>query len=459
MVVGEFTKETQLLIIGGGPGGYTTAFRAAELGIETTVVDPRAGLGGVCLFDGCIPSKTLLDVARTISQTRRAADAGIHFGEPTIDLGKLRAWVDRAVDTLSRGLESTGRKREIAVIRGTAHFEDDRHASIPGAEVSRIKFRRVVIATGNTPDAHPLLPFDGIRVLRPHDAAHLPRIPERLLVLGGGFHGVELASIYATLGSAVTLVTADPRLVPHADADLSRPLERSLKTLLADVAVGTTIEAADVREDGVSVTWDGKAHAFDHVVVALGARPDFSSLQLPRIGVQPRADGYLDIDQKLQTANPRVYAVGDITGPPCLADKAIHQGRIAAQVIAGWGSLFDARVVPRVIFTDPQVAWVGLTETQAKAEGIDVGVQKIPWGASGRAVGMGRTDGLTKILYEPDTKLVLGVGITGTQAAEMISEGALAIEMGAELADLAGTIHPHPTMSEMMSDAAFQAEA
>ncbi|MHC5004725.1 MAG: dihydrolipoyl dehydrogenase [Planctomycetota bacterium] len=462
MVVGEFTQETKLLVIGGGPGGYTAAFRAADLGIATMVVDPRPTLGGVCLYEGCVPSKTLLSVAETLRNAQRADRFGVHFGQPRLDFDQLREWVQQTVSTLGKGLASQQRRHGVERVEGMAHLEDDQHAVVPGARVSRIKFRRVIVATGSAPIEHHALPFDGERVLRPAEAMSLRTLPKRLLVVGSGYMTVEMASIYAALGSRVSLISPGDSLVPGADADLLRPLQRGLRDTLRHVGTGTDVASADFRDDGVHVTFSGSrapdTSTFDAVIVSIGQRPTMDGLGLERLDVACDDNGFIVVDEQLRTSNPRIMAVGDLTGPPLLADKAIHQGRVAAEVVAGWGAAFDARVIPMVVFTDPQIAWCGLTESEAADDDVQVEVRKIPWGASGRATGMGRSDGLTKIIYEPDTKIILGLGIVGPGACEMIAEGCLAIEMGAELSDLSQTIHPHPTMSELVSDVARSAE-
>ena len=442
MVVGEFTRETDLLVIGGGPGGYTAAFRAAELGIQTVIVDGRDTLGGVCLHEGCIPSKTLLHAAETIHIADRAGDFGVRYQPPEIDVAKLRAWVDQTIGRLTGGLATLAKKADVELIQGHARFEDNKHVAIPGGAVPRVKFRRAIVATGSRPIEHQALPFDGARVVRPGEAVRLERVPPRLLVIGSGYQGVEIATIYAALGSEVALVTEDDRLLAEADADLVRPLERQLKRSMKSIETGATITAAT-------------AEGFDMVVVAIGQRPNVDELDLQLAGVETADDGTIVVNEQMKTSVGRIYAIGDVTGRPYLADRAMHQGRVAAEAVAGWGSVFDARGTTHVVFTDPQLAWCGLTEAAAAAEGYTVDVKKIPWGASGRAVGMGRGgDGVTKIIYDTDSKLILGVGLCGPHAAEMIAEGALAVEMGAELTDLADTIHPHPTMSELVSDVA-----
>jgi dihydrolipoamide dehydrogenase len=460
MVVGEFTQETDVVIIGGGPGGYTCAFRAAELGVKALIVDahPSAALGGICLHDGCVPSKTLLHAAEIMTLAQHADAMGLKFAKPKIDLDMLRQWKGGAVKKLATGLESLCRKHGVERLPGAAHFEDSRHLAVVGGPVPRVKFRRAVIATGSRPIEHDLLPFSHERVWTPQQAVHINDIPKSLLVLGSSYIAVELASIYAALGSAVTLVDESPRLLPDADADLVRPLDKRLDDALQAIAMGIGIKDAKIDKHGIKVSFDGdgapKESKFDAVIVCIGSAALVDGLELTTTGVQLTDDDYVQVDDKLRTADQRIFAVGDVAGSPLLADKAIRQGRVCGEVLAGWGSIYDPRNVPMTVFTDPQIAWCGLTEQQAGDEGYPHTVVKIPWGASGRAVGMGRSEGLTKIIIDPDTQLVLGVGMCGPHACEMIAEGALAIEMGAVLTDLAHTIHPHPTMSELISDAA-----
>lgn len=458
MVVGEFTQEANLVIIGSGPGGYSAAFRAAELGLNPVLVDSRKEMGGICLHAGCIPSKTLLHIAETIGLGRRAAAFGVAYSEPRIDLAKVRAWVNQSVDRLSSGLASRAKKLGVEVVTGRASFDDGKNLSIHGGSVPRIKFRKAILAVGARAAAHPALPFDERLVINPWQAMAIESIPAALLVVGSGAPAVELAMIYAALGSKVTLAVEHSQLLPGGDADLIRPLHRSLVEHLNSVLLGAAVTLASVGENSVNVTLsrkEGERQAeFDRVIVALGQVGNTSGLGLEQTKAEVDANGFVKIDEQMRSGESRLLAVGDVTGWPWSADRALAQGRIAAEVAAGWNSAFDARAVPRVVFTDPSVAWCGLTETQAIEQGVPHKVARIPWGASGRAVGMNRADGLTKLIYDPDAKIVLGVGVVGAGAVEMIGEGVLAVEMGVELDDLAGTIHPHPSMCELLSDAA-----
>jgi len=462
MVVGEFTQEVELIVIGGGPGGYSAAFRAAELGVETVIVDSEPSLGGVCLHRGCVPSKTLLHIAEVIHAAKRATQFGVRFSDPAIDTDDVRAWVQKARDTLARGLASQAKKCGVEVLHGRASFEDARRLNVVGGSVPRIRFRRALIATGSTPIEHEQLPFGHARVWTPSEALELPMIPERLLIVGCDYMAVEFATLYSAFGSKVTLVTDSQRILPDVDDDLTRPFLRTLKSMVQELAVETRIDGSALEDDGLTIECAGantlKNTTFDAAIVAIGQSANSESLQLDRTKATVDDRGFIKVDDELRTTDPRLFAVGDVTGGPLLADYALAQGRIAGEVIAGWKAGLDVHAVPVTIFSDPQIAWCGLTERRAKAESIPHEIAKIPWGASGRAVGMGRTDGMTKIVYDPDAKIVLGVGLVGPHAAEMISEGALAVEMAAELDDIAGTIHPHPTMSELIADAAKAAD-
>ena len=462
MVVGEFTRETNLVVIGGGPGGYSSAFRAAELGVETVIVDPRPALGGVCLHEGCVPSKTLLSIADTIAAARAAASHGVTFGKPAIDPRAMHRWVQQSVEKLAAGLASLAKKHGVEHIQGEARFEGGKHIVVhaENATPQRLKFRRAIIATGSVPIQLDEAPFDGRRIVTPGQALWFDELPSRLLVVGGGYQAVELATIYATLGCQVTLVDPGERILPETDADLARPAVRSLKELLKHFAEKVSIARTEVSRDEVTVRFAGESppneSAFDRVIIAVGDRASIEKLGLDQTKVSRNDDGWIEVDDQLCTADARILAVGDVTGPPPLAHRALHQGRIAAEVVAGWKTSLDTRAMPHIVFSNPQIAWTGLTEQQAKSQGVAHEVRKVPWGASGRAVGMGRTDGMTKLIIEPDTQLVLGVGIVGAHSAEMIAEAVLAIEMGAVVDDLAATIHPHPTLCELLGDAAHQ---
>ncbi len=458
MVVGEFTQETDLLIIGGGPGGYSAAFRAAQLGIQTTLVEAADGLGGVCLHRGCIPSKTLLHVGDLIEQAARAEQFGVKFSKPEVDLAQVRKWKDNVIAKLTGGLAGQAQRLGVERVTGRARFEDSRHVAVEGGETGRIKFRRALVATGSVSVRLRGIEIDSPKVMHSSGALRLEEVPEHLLVIGGGYIGLELGSVYAALGSEVTVVEMMPSLLPGADADLVRPLAKRMRELLAEVCLNTKVTGMKDVQGGVEVTFEGKSvpkrSVFSRVLVSVGRRPNTENLGLEKTQAKLSDRGFIEVDRGFRTADSRIYAIGDVIGDPMLAHKASHEGRVCADILAGHDAVFDARAIPAVVFTDPEIAWCGLTESEAKADGRKVAIKKIPWGAAGRAVAMGRSDGLTKILFDPESQRVLGVGMCGPHAGEMIAEGVLAIEMGAVATDLASTIHPHPTLSEMMGEVA-----
>lgn len=462
MVVGEFTQETDLLVIGGGPGGYTAAFRAAQLGIQTAIVDADGALGGVCLHRGCIPSKALLNVAETMHLAELAAEFGVHYDKPTIDLEKMRAFKEGVVAKLTGGLDGVAKRLGIERLHGRARFEDGRRVTIQGGSVPRVRFRRALIATGSRPIRLRGIECDSPRVFDSTGALALTEIPASLLVIGGGYIGLELGQVYAALGAQVTVVEMLPRLLPGADKDLVRPLERRLKETFAEVSTGTKVTAMREVKSGIEITFEGKKtperSTFDAVLVAVGRTPNAGDLGLENTGVSVDEHGFIPVDTQMRTSDKRIFAIGDVIGNPMLAHKAVAEGRVVADVLAGRDNFIDARAIPAVVFTDPEIAWVGLTEDEARAAGTPFRAKKIPWGASGRATAIGRTSGMTKILFHPESGDVLGVGLVGAHAGEMIAEGTLAIEMGATDVDLAATIHPHPTLSEMMGEVAEMME-
>ena len=462
MVVGQFTQETDLVVIGGGPGGYSAAFRAAELGVQTIIVDPKGSLGGVCLHHGCIPSKTVLAIGQILRMAADAVKLGVHFSEPRVDLGEVRQWMSQTIGKLASGLDDLAKKRGVEILKGAAQFDDQRQLSIHNGSGSRVRFKHAIVATGAQANPPPGGCIDSPRMMDPGAALELDEIPASLLVIGSGYIGLELATLYAALGCKVTLATQQARILAQADADLTRPLARRLGETLADVCLQTTVTDLKEVAGGIEAALQGpqgtSSAVFERVIAAIGRHPNTGGLNIHEAHVQVDDLGYVRVNDQLRTSNARILAVGDITGKPMLADKAIHQGRIAGEVVAGWGSVYDPRAVPFVVFTDPQVAWCGLTETQAAAQEIDYQAVKLPWGTSGRAVSLGRSDGMTKLIYDPDTKLILGVGIVGLGAVEMIAQGVLALEMGAVTTDLASSIFPHPTMSELLGEAAARVE-
>jgi dihydrolipoamide dehydrogenase len=459
MVMGELPREVDLVVLGGGPGGYAAAFRAADLGIETVVVEARGPLGGECLHVGCIPSKALLGLAGLVEETGQAAAAGLEFGPPRIDLARMREWKARAVARLAQGLAALARARGVDVIEGHGRFAGDHTIRVAreDAPPATLRFRHAIVATGSGPVTLPGIPA-GERVWDSTAALALPEIPARLLVVGGGYIGLELGSVYAALGSAVTVVELTDGLLPGADRDLVAPLQRRLTRRFAQILLGTRVTGVRDAGAGLAVALAGAGAPasleVDRVLVAVGRQPRTAELGLEHTRVQRDARGFLAVDRARCTADPRIYAVGDVAGEPMLAHKAIAEGLVAADAIAGRPAAFEPAAMPAVVFTDPEVAWCGLGEAQARQQGLAVRTVKVPWTASGRAVAMGRADGLTKLTFEAETGRLLGVGLVGPHAGDLLAEGTLAIEMGAVAEDLAGTIHTHPTLSETLGEAA-----
>jgi dihydrolipoamide dehydrogenase len=459
MVVGETAIEAQVAVIGAGPGGYAAAFRAADLGLDVTLIDPQERPGGVCLFRGCIPSKALLEATELIADSRRASDWGIRFKEPQVDLERLCQWKDEVVDRLTKGLLTLSKRREVQLVHGRATFEDSQHLRLTGSDVDRVQFEHAILTTGSRPIALPGTAFQAeSRIMDSRAALDLPDIPERLLVVGGGYIGLELGSVYARLGSQVTVIEMLDSLLPRADADLVRYLSREVKELFHAIHLGTKVTDLSEKEDEVAVTLEGDVdepeQSFDRVLVAIGRRPNSEGIGLENTEVELDDDGFVRVDEQRRTHDEHIFAVGDIAGGLLLAHKAMHEGKVAAEAIAGHPAAYDVRCVPAVVYTDPQVAWCGLMEAEADEQGRSVRILTFPWGASGRAVTMGAPTGLTKLVCAADTGRVLGVGIVGRGAENLIAEGVLAIEMGALAEDLALTIHPHPTLSETISEAA-----
>ena len=455
MVMGDLVREVDVVVIGGGPGGYSAAFRCAELGLETVVVDAGKRLGGACLFEGCIPSKALLHVAAVLGEAERAKEFGVDFGEPRISLDSLRKWkTERVIGKLARGLASVARGKNVEVVGGRAVFEDGRSLRVQGDEPQTIRFKHAIVATGSRPAPLPGLELTSERILDSTAALELPEIPTRLLVIGGGYIGLELGQVYAAIGSQVTLVEMTDGLLPGVDRDLVQPLARRCEKMFASIRLGTRV--ADLREvgDSVQARVGEDTATFDRVLVAVGRRPETAGMGLETTRARLTERGFVEVDERGRTADPHVWAVGDATGEPMLAHRAMRQGKVVAEAIAGRAVAFDNVVVPAVVFTDPEIAWCGLTETAAAAAGRTVKVARFAWAASGRAATLGRSDGVTKLLVDPDTGRVLGVGIVGPGAGELIAEGALAVETALLAEDLALTIHTHPTLSETLMEAA-----
>lgn len=453
----------RLAVIGGGPGGYPAAFLAADMGMDVTLIDEEPNPGGVCLYRGCIPSKALLHVAALIEEAELAKDWGIAFGEPTVDLERLRAFKQGVVDRLTGGLGQLSGQHRVNYVQGRATFLDAHTLSIAPAEGSdappTVEFDHAIIATGSSPTRIPALDIGSPRVLDSTSALELERVPETLLVVGGGYIGLELGSVYAALGSRVSVVEMTAGLLPGVDRDLVRQLQRRLRRSFHEIRLETTVLGMEDTGDGVRARIAGnegepEEHVFDQVLVAVGRRPNSANLGLERTGVQVDAGGFIEVDAQRRTAEPHILAVGDVAGEPMLAHKASHEANIAVETIAGQPTVWGERTVPAVIYTDPEIAWAGLTETEATDRRVEVQVSTMPWAASGRATTIGRNDGATKLVLEPHTHRVLGVGIVGKGAGELISEAVLAIEMGAVAQDLELTIHPHPTLSETLMHAA-----
>jgi dihydrolipoamide dehydrogenase len=456
MVMGDLVREVDVAVVGGGPGGYSAAFRCAELGLEAVVVDAGARLGGACLFEGCIPSKALLHAAAVTHEVERARELGLDYGRPRLSLDTLRTWkAERVVGRLARGLAGVAKRKGVEVIGGRAVFEDSRGLRVEGDSPQKIRFKHAIVATGSGPAALPGLLATGDRVMDSTAALHLADVPERLLVIGGGYIGLEMGTVYAALGSQVTLVEMTDGLLPGVDRDLVQPLARRVDALFAAVHLKARVTALTAAGASVEAEIDTRGtERFDRVLIAVGRRPQSAELGLEATRARIDERAFIVVDDRCRTDDPRIYAVGDVTGEPMLAHRAMRQGKVAAEVIAGRPAAFDNAAVPAVVFTDPEVAWCGLTESEAERAGIPVKVARVAWAASGRASTLGRTDGLTKIVADPDSGRVLGVGIVGPGAGELIAEGTLAVETAARAEDLAGTIHAHPTLSESLMEAA-----
>ena len=455
------TSNLRIAVVGGGPGGYAAAFLAADLGMKVTLIDAELNPGGVCLYRGCIPSKALLHVAKLIEEAEQSKNWGIEFGKPKIDLDKLRSFKENVVKKLTGGLGQLSKQRSVQYVQGRAAFANSntlKVTKVAGGEES-MTFDRIIIATGSRPAAIPSLALDSPRMMDSTGALDLPEIPKTLLVIGGGYIGLELGSVYATLGTKVTVVEMLSGLLPGADRDLVLPLHKRLEKLFAGILLNTTVKSLKDEKTGIRATFEGadvkeKEQVFDRVLMSVGRKPNSEIPGLDKTKVKVGARGFIQVNQQLLTDDPSIYAIGDVVGEPMLAHKASHEGRIAVEAIAGHKVAFEPNAIPAVVFTDPEIAWAGLTESQAKEQGREVTVAKFPWAASGRAITLDRPEGMTKLLIDPKTERVLGVGIVGAGAGELIAEGVLAIEMCALAADMALTIHPHPTLSETLMEAA-----
>ncbi|MBL7076594.1 MAG: dihydrolipoyl dehydrogenase [Kiritimatiellae bacterium] len=451
-----------VVVIGAGPGGYPAAFHAADLGMQVTLIDAEPNPGGVCLYRGCIPSKTLLHAAAFINEAKEIADWGISVSDPQIDLDKLRARKDAVIAKLTGGLGQLSKQRKITYLQGRATFKDGKTLTVTGGDgaAQELTFDAAIIATGSQPIHLPFAP-PSERILDSTTALDLADVPDSLLLVGGGYIGLELGQVYASLGSRVTVVEMMPELLPGADAPLVRVLSAKLKKQFEAIHLETRVAAVKAGADGVEVTFEGKHEAtetFDKLLIAVGRRPDTNGLGLENTGVSVDEKGFVTVDAQRRTTESAIYAVGDVAGQPMLAHKATYEGKVAAEAIAGMKTVYDPKAIPCVVFTDPEIAWCGLTEAEAKEAGREVKVTSFPWAASGRATTLGRSDGVTRLIVDPsDSNRVLGVGMAGPGAGELIAEGTLAIEMGAVADDLAWTIHPHPTLSETIMEAAESA--
>ncbi len=461
-----------IAVIGAGPGGYAAAFYAADLGMQVTLVDPAINPGGVCLYRGCIPSKALLHVAEVISEAKHAEAWGIAFGAPKIDLDRVRAFKTKVVNQLTGGLGQLSKQRKITYVQGTAAFRDAHTLEISSSTSSgppstgsgqgeTLTFEHAIIATGSRPATIPGLTLDSPRLMDSTGALELPDIPQSLLVVGGGYIGLELGSVYAALGTKVTVVEMTPGLLPGADRDLVNILAKRIESICEAVLLNTKVVAIKEAKNGIAVSFEGDAvpadareRTFDRVLVSIGRRPNSAVPGLDKTRVKVNQRGFIEVDPSRCTAEPSIYAIGDVVGEPMLAHKASHEGRVAVEAIAGERVAFEPLAIPAVVFTDPELAWCGLTETDAQKQNRDVAIARFPWGASGRALTLDRSDGMTKLVIDPKTERVLGVGIVGPGAGELIAEGVVAVEMGANATDIRMSIHPHPTLSETVMEAA-----
>ncbi|GGA50425.1 dihydrolipoyl dehydrogenase [Dyella nitratireducens] len=451
--------ECKLVVLGSGPGGYTAAFRAADLGVDTVLVERYAKLGGVCLNVGCIPSKALLHAAAVIDEAEAMAAHGVTFGKPKLDLDKLRSFKDKVVGQLTGGLAGMAKQRKVRTVQGVGTFVSPNEMEIDTAEGKKLlRFEYAIIAAGSQAVRLPAFPWDDDRIMDSTGALELKDVPGKLLVVGGGIIGLEMATVYAALGSEVTVVEFMDQIIPGSDTDLIKPLAKRLNGKLKGVHLKTKVVEAKATKKGIEVSYEGESipetTVFDRVLVAVGRSANGNKIGADKAGVAVTERGFINVDTQMRTNVPHIFAIGDLVGQPMLAHKATHEAKVAAEVVAGQKSHFDARVIPSVAYTDPEIAWVGVTEREAKEKGLKIGVGKFPWVASGRAIGIDRTEGFTKLLFDEETHRVVGGAIIGPHAGDLISEIALAIEMGAEAADIGLTIHPHPTLSESVGMAA-----
>jgi dihydrolipoamide dehydrogenase len=455
--------HAEVVVLGAGPGGYTAAFRAADLGKKTVLIERYPTLGGVCLNVGCIPSKALLHVAKVITECEEVGEAGISYGKPNIDVAKLRSWKAGVVSKLTRGLSGLARQRKVDVVQGRGEFASANTIRVETADGPRtVGFDHCIIAAGSSVAKIPGFPYEDPRIFDSTGALELPEIPKRLLVVGGGIIGLEMATVYDALGSRITVVELMDSLIPGADKDVVRVLSKRIEKRYEKILLKTRVTKIEAQTDGLKVTFEGdkspEPQTYDYILMAVGRRPNGRDIKAEAAGVEVNERGYIPVDKQLRTNVPHIYAIGDICGEPMLAHKATHEGKTAAEVIAGHKAYFDARTIPSVAYTDPEIAWMGVTETQAQAEGMEYDKAVFPWAASGRALATGRDDGLTKLIFEKETHRLLGAAMVGVNAGELIAETVLALEMGADAEDIGLTVHPHPTLSETVFFAAEIAE-
>jgi dihydrolipoamide dehydrogenase len=451
--------KTELVVLGAGPGGYTAAFYAADLGKKVTLVEQNPRLGGICLNVGCIPSKALLHATHLIDEVKHSSARGIQFGAPTVDLAKLRDWKDGILEKLGQGIKGLAQKRGVTVIQGRGHFEDSQTLRVETSEGQKfVKYEKAIIAVGSKPAMPSAFDLGNKRIMTSTQALELPDVPKDLLIVGGGYIGMELGTVYAALGSNVVVLEALPSILTGVDADLVRPVQRLAQKAFKEIRVNTKVLKMATAGKQIKVTMEvnkeQRDELYDRVLVSVGRIPNYNDLGLENTKVKKDDKGFIRCNAQQQTDDPNIYAIGDVNGGALLAHRASKEGRIAVEAILGEPSAFDNVVIPAVVYTDPEVAWCGLTENEAKTRRIDIKVAKFLWGASGRALTLDRPDGLTKLIIEPETERILGVGIVGTNAGDLISEGVLAVEMGATARDLAETVHPHPTLSETLMEAA-----
>ncbi len=449
----------QVVVLGSGPGGYTAAFRAADLGLDVVLIEKNPTLGGVCLNVGCIPSKALLHAAKVITEAEEMDHFGVSLGKPKIDIDKLRGWKQSVVDKLVGGLGGLAKARKVTVVEGKGEFSSANSIDVATADGKKVvTFDQCIVAAGSEPVTLPFIPHEDARVIDSTGALELDGIPKKFCVLGGGIIGLEMGTVYEALGSKVTVVEFMDQIIPGCDKDIVKPLQKRLEGRFEEIRVKTRVTAVKAQKNGLKVTMEGPDGAedklFDKLLVAVGRRPNGALIALDKAGVAVDKRGFVPVDNQMRTNQPHIFAIGDVVGQPMLAHKAVHEGKVAAEVCAGEKRAFDARVIPSVAYTDPEVAWVGMTETDTKAQGVKIGKGLFPWAASGRSLSLGRDEGITKVIFDPEDDRVIGAAIVGPNAGDLIAEVALAIEMGADATDLGHTIHPHPTLSETVNFAA-----